>query len=699
MLSNDLFYIFNWWVWILLFGVVSLPITNKLFGKFFGAGYGLSKTIGIIIFGYSVFFLSIIQILPLSRNVLLIFFMLYAAFNYWVFKKDTSLAKNIKKNVKVIAFIEILFTFGLFSWSIIRGYQPDINGLEKFMDFGFINSILKSEYLPPADMWFAGGNINYYWFGHFVTALFTKLSNIPSSVTYNLMIATILGLSLTSAFTISASLLKFLNNKFNLRILFAAGFISAILLNFAGNFHTVFFFGRQKVCNDSLLGTLTITSNLCSSEKANNQYWYPDATRFIGYDPDREDKTIHEFPLYSYVVSDLHAHLLNLPFVLIYLALLINYVNKKTNIILSKELIPLGFTAGIMFITSTWDFGNYLLTTGITLFAFEFRKSGVKIRTILHPVIKFLSIAVMGILFALPFILNFNSITEGFDFVNSHSYLWQLAVLWGLPLILSAIFLAFLAKRYKSLRKMGNSDLFILSIHLASWLLIIIPEIFYVKDIYIASHHRANTMFKLTYQSFVMFYLSGGYIAVRMLTYAKNKTPKVALTVFFAIIFSAVLSYPSFAIKSYYNGLNTYKGLNGTTWLETYHPDLYKVVNWLNKNTDGQVVILEAPGDSYTEYNVVSSYTGLPTVSGWFVHEWLWRGSSEIPQSRVSDITQIYNTSDFDIARSLLQKYDVEYVIVGEFEREKFPELNEEKFNKLGGEIFTSGNTSVYKIK
>ncbi|MBN1169136.1 hypothetical protein JXA63_04570 [Candidatus Woesebacteria bacterium] len=676
MLSRDLFYIFNWWIWLFVFGIVSLPITYKFFGKFVGAGYGLSKTVGLAFFGYAVFFLSIIQILPFKRNTLLIFFLIYAGFNYSLFKKQSSLVKDLRKKFRSVIVTEILFVFGLVFWSIIRGYQPDINGLEKFMDYGFINSILRSEYLPPADMWFAGGNINYYWFGHFITALITKLSNIPSSIAYNIMIATILGLSLSSVFTISATLLKFVDKKLSFRTVFAAGLLSAVLMNFGGNFHTPFYLLKDGIDN----------------------YWYSDATRFIGYNPDREDKTIHEFPLYSYVVSDLHAHLLDLPFVLLYLSLLIFYIRRKERKLVSKNLIPLGFVAGIMFITNTWDFGNYLLTTGFALLIFEFQKQGIKIRTVTYPALRSIVIALSGIVFALPFILNFVSIAEGVKLVNSRSYIWQLLILWGFPLILTATLTVILSKNFKSIKKIKFSDLFVFCLHVASWILIVLPEIFYVKDIYIASHHRANTMFKLTYQAFVMFYLTSGYIAVRAINLAKKSFGKLTIALFFGLVFWTILGYPSIAIKAYYNKLETYHGLDGTTWLSLRRPELGNVVNWFNKNVEGQPVILESPGDSYTEYNVISSYTGLPTVSGWFVHEWLWRGTADIPQARVADIEQIYSTTSPDIARHLLQKYDVKFVIVGEFEREKFTALSEEKFTQLGETVFTSGTTSVYEI-
>jgi len=110
-------------------------------------------------------------------------------------------------------------------------------------------------------------------------------------------------------------------------------------------------------------------------------------------------------------------------------------------------------------------------------------------------------------------------------------------------------------------------------------------------------------------------------------------------------------------------------------------------------------VILEAPGDSYTDFNVISSYTGLATISGWYVHEWLWRGDSSFPQKRVTDINLIYTSEDLAVTQGLLDKYKVEYVIIGTFERQKYPNLNEAKFAQLGKQVFSSGNTKIYQVR
>jgi uncharacterized membrane protein len=672
-MSSDLVYIFVWWFIFLLIGVVNFPLCWLLFKKFFDLGYGLSKTIGILLISYIAYLLAIFKIVPLGNGLFYAILLALAIINFRIIQiNKADFVKSVNRKFKVLVFQEGLFAAGLTFWSIIRGYQPDINGLEKFMDFGFVNSALRTDFLPPPDMWFAGKSINYYWFGHYLTSVVTRMSNIPSAITYNLMLATILGLAMISVFSIVSTLTKKLNLEN--RAIYFAGILSAFLLVFGGNFHTPFYVLKE--------GAAT--------------YWYPDATRFIGYNPDVDDKTIHEFPQYSFVVSDLHAHLIGLSFVLLFLALLLRMVFADGfDIKKVRHLLPIGFLLGVMFTTNAWDLANYSLVMGMITLLYNVKKKGLNFNSILKTGLFVGGVIGVALLTMLPFLMNFESLAEGVKLVHSHSPLWQLSILWGFPGVLTLIF-AYVV--YVRLPKLKKSDLFVIALLISSWILIILPEIIYVKDIYIASHYRANTMFKLTYQAFVMFYTVAGYIVVRTLTSIKASTVRLLASSFFAVILAAVLIYPYFAIKSYYGNLRDYRGLSGETWLISSHPDIYDTVIWLRNNVEGQPVILEAPGDSYTEFDVISSYTGLPTVSGWFVHEWLWRGDASFPQDRVNDITQIYTTTDAAVARTMLNKYAVKYVIVGDMEYQKFPDLSEAKFNQLATLVFSSGNTRVYKL-
>ena len=674
MNALDITYVMGWWLMIFFVGLTSFPLTWKLLGKLFDGGYGVAKIVGIAIPSYLMFLLSTLHILPFSQ--LFIFGVIGVSIiaNVAIYTKERKEIKEaFRKKIKVFLLEELLFAAGLFAWSYVRAHQPEIRGLEKFMDFGFINSILRSEFLPPADMWAAGKSINYYWFGHLMTAVLTKLSGIPGAITYNLMLGTILGLTLTSAFSISSSLLANAFGSQRVRVIIVGGILSAFLLSLGGNFHTpvyVFKNGYEK-------------------------YWYPDATRFIGYNPDTNDKTIHEFPSYSYIVSDLHGHLLDLPVVLAFLALLASFIvfSKENG---EKLLITLGLgvALGIMFMTNTWDFGIYLLFAGVTIAIHNLVKKKLSWDFIFETSRRLLTILVVGLFIALPFIINFSSIAQGVDFVNARTPLWQLAILWGFPALLTFVFLLVFIKE----RKFQESKIFALSALIAAWILIFLPEVIFVKDIYIASHHRANTMFKLTYQGFVIFYLLSGYIITSTILSLKKFFFKLLAVLTSSVVIASILIYPYFGVKSFYGELKNYKGLDGEVWLEKDYPGLYSAILFFRENTSNQPIILEAAGDSYTDFNVISAYSGLPSVSGWFVHEWLWRGAPEFPQVRSNDVSQIYLTQNLEEAKNLLSKYKVSYVVVGTFERQKYPTLNEEKFEKIGRMVFSNSEVNIYQL-
>lgn len=674
-MNQDLLSIFIWWSTFFLVGLISAPATFLLFkDRYLSSAF--VKTVGFAFITFTVFVLSSLKAIPFSG------FYLYLVVGLWIIinltllvKHKDKLLKLFKKSVRVLILQEILFTLGLVGWSYVRAHQPDILGLEKLMDFGFINSILRTKYLPPVDMWFAGKSINYYWFGHLWVAVATKITQIPSYITYNLMLATIMGLSLSGSFAIAAFLLSQLKPKIKIRAIIAAGILSGFALVLAGNFHTAVYVLKE----------------------GKDKYWYPDATRFIGYNPETNDKTIHEFPIYSFVVSDLHPHLINLPYVIMFIGLLAAFMKDFESFGYKKAGL-LGFLLGIFFMANTWDFGNYSLVSGITIFTFNLKNHGFKLKAFIRTALYMGVILISAVLTSLLFITHFESIAQGVALVKTHSPLWQLAILWGFPAVITILYLLSLFREELRYKTIPFSDLFTLSLLFSAWILIILPEIIYVKDIYTASFYRANTMFKLTYQAFVIFYTLCGYVAIRSLIFLKELKLKIPLLSIYVLIFSAVFMYPSFGIKSYYSEFKEYKGLSGNTWLKERYPEIFGVVEWFRVSVSDQPVILEAPGDSYTEFNTISSYSGLPTVSGWFVHEWLWRGDSKFPQERVGDIDQIYQSENIELTKRLLEKYKVKFIIIGPFERQKFHSIKEEKIRSLGRVVYQTPGITVFEI-
>ncbi len=718
----DLSYILRWWFIYLVIGVIFLPFTIFIFKNFFDRGYIFSKILGSAVITYLIFITSELHLFTFeSQNIYFISIILI--FISVVFAKKTNF--NIRDlPIRFLIFEEFLFLITLFFWSSIRNFQPDIHGLEKFMDFGFINSILRTKYLPPIDIWYPPFSINYYYFGHLTTAVLTKMVSIDSKITFNLMVATIFAFCFTAIFSISANLIYLFNflqekklllsRKLKFIMLFT-GILSALLISFGGNLHTIYAFFKAYDVNNPIpfwqLKFLPLTFP--------NQYWYPNATRFIYH-------TIHEFPIYSFVVSDLHGHVLDIPNVLLAIAILLaifirfkNYDNNKIKIA-SKSwrmdtgiLLLVGFLLAILYMTNAWDSLIYLSVFALFIFCFS---KEILIKKIILILLTFLSF----LLFSLPFSIFFQplAIANQVGLVCSpnflihighigplvfepnqcdHSYWWELLILYGFFIFNFLSFIFFITKK-----KQNPIDEFIVFLSMMGFLLIIIPEFFYLKDIY-TTYYRANTMFKLVYQAFIILSLSSGYMIIRIITSFKDysnikKIFSLIFILFEIALLTLVFLYSFFAINGYYGNLETPKGLNGQKYLDILYPDDYKAINWINQNIKGQPIMLEAQGDSYTDYERISTNTGLPTILGWTVHEWLWRGSYDILVPRINDIKTIYETSNINLTKELLQQYNVKYVYIGNLEKQKYPNLNEEKFNEIGTLIYQSSTVKIFEL-
>ena len=101
---------------------------------------------------YAVFALGTLKIIPFSQITLIFLLSIFALFNALLLFRQKK-EKTSSSSLYFIVFEEIVFVVSLLGWAYIRGQEPSIRGLEKFMDFGFINSIIRSAHFPPLDIW------------------------------------------------------------------------------------------------------------------------------------------------------------------------------------------------------------------------------------------------------------------------------------------------------------------------------------------------------------------------------------------------------------------------------------------------------------------------------------------------------------------------------------------------------------------
>jgi len=822
---SDFFLVFQWWSALFLVGVAAYPLTKKIFLDWFDRGYLFSKAVGMAVVTYLIFLFGTIHIVPFTfPSILLCIGVVFAGgilinakcqmrhaksitnLKFTIFNLNSSASRRIKfqisnwKNIQwkyivLVIFEELVFFLALLFWSWVKAHEPNIEGLEKFMDYGFMQSLYNSQYFPAPDMWWAGGSINYYFFGHLVTAVLTKLSGLDLSTTFNLMLATLFALTLTMSFSIGYQLsaishqlsdsLKTESRK--LKALFV-GILTAFLVTLSGNMQTLYAFtkgytgedvvpfwtvlwGIQDIGGISGIWDGTFLGKL---GEGMNRYWYANATRFIPF-------TIHEFPSYSFVVSDIHGHVLAIPFALLAIALLIvvfsqsiqtrstkseapnpkQYQNTKTQNVKHflfgildlrsfvsdfgfrvsdfYHLVFFGFLLGILLMTNALSGPIYgalfVLLVGMqVVLPFLLRKNHDYFELFKQIMIPIDIVGIVAFVTALPFLLHFSSFATGigvncppsflantkigpflFEGVEKcqKSPLWMMTLLWGFFWFTGA---------WLFIKQIWTKDQWDSVIHrilkvFFFWalILIIIPEFFYVKDIYPA-HFRSNTMFKLGYEAFILWSIVSGYVIVHFLFWRKEKSEvrgqKFQTSSFYLrlLFFLLVLPqlflisiYPIFAVRSYFGELRTYKGIYGLGWLEKELPGGFDAIVWFKSTIKDQrstihFSLVEAPGDSYTHYNHVSAFSGIPTVVGWGVHEWLWRGSYDLVGPRVEEVKVIYTSDDQEEVRAILEKYAVRYIIVGSLERKKYPELREDIISQIATPVFESGDTVVYEV-
>lgn len=688
-------YFWDIFLWISLFftiGIINLPFNRLILPGLPDTGWIFSKISGLLIAAYLSWLLGMLKIFPFSNSLILLTIILLLTVNIFI-NRFTKTSWFGGVSLKIVLAEEMLFVAGFILWAFVRSHNPDIHDLEKYMDFGFINSILRSGYFPPKDMWLAGGNINYYYFGHLTAALVIKLLGTRPEVGYNLALALIFALTLTGSFSIGLNIYSDKIKRITL-ISVLSGILTAGLLVFSGNMQVIY-----------------------ALVEGFENYWYPQATRFI-------PNTIHEFPLYSFIVADLHGHLLDVPFVLLtvvffYSNFFAGPYNKIFHFWGGKEkdgndngqephgrknlvkYILTGFLLSALYMTNAADsviyFGFFGLIILLKIFP-SMKKNLLSIRTLWEFVKPLILTGVSYLIFSLPFQLTFKPFAKGINLVNQRSPIDMFLIVWSFSLFFVLSFIVFQLKKSSEQRK---SDLFIPLLAIFSCILILVPEIIYFSDIY-TEQPRTNTMFKFTYQAFILFSIISAYAIISISQKIIQKANVVGiLWLLVSLNLLEIMSlYPYLAISSNYGNISTGKGrsLDGIKYLSVIRPGDYETIKWINENIKGQPVILEAVGESYTDYARISANTGLPTVLGWPVHEWLWRDDVKVTEVRAANVETVYNYFDLETAKRLLADYKVEYVYVGDLERERYPNLNEISLGSLGNLVYHNDSSKLIKV-
>jgi uncharacterized membrane protein len=218
------------------------------------------------------------------------------------------------------------------------------------------------------------------------------------------------------------------------------------------------------------------------------------------------------------------------------------------------------------------------------------------------------------------------------------------------------------------------------------------PEFLYLKDQF---GLRMNTIFKFYFAAWIVWGVAAAYFTALIL--AKEGWGWRAGQLAVLATLSLGLVYTPLAIWTKTNGFKPPFGrtLDGSLYPSYAQEGDREAIAWMNENLPVGVVA-EAVGGSYTYYARVSAHTGFPTVIGWPGHEGQWRGGYGEQGSREQDVRVLYQTSDWEAARFILDHYGIDYVYLGDLERTSYAPVFEQKFDAFMDLVFENGSTKIY---
>jgi YYY domain-containing protein len=357
--------VLGWLVMIEILGLLAFPITFVVCRGLADRGYIFAKALGILFPAWGAWILASLHLVGFSRFSIVFVILCIALMSAVAVRLQwRELFTFLREQKRVILVEEILFLafFGLDLF--IRYGNPDLwhqwFGGEKPMDFAYLNAIVKSTWFPPYDPWFAGGYIDYYYFGQLITATLIRLSGIVPEVAYNLALPMYFALLAMGAFSVVFNLVvrdphtpvipipnsrgvflkpvtvqaDSIGREAGIGSALLFGLLGAFLIAVIGNLGELVLIGQTfaKIGDienrTNVLQKLTGVATGIVRVVVEHQpfdiptnWWYWNASRVI-------PGTINEFPFFTFLYADLHAHLMALPFTLVALGLAVNFATR-----------------------------------------------------------------------------------------------------------------------------------------------------------------------------------------------------------------------------------------------------------------------------------------------------------------------------------------------------------------------------------
>ncbi len=484
---NDIFNRVPLLVWIVmtaLIGLAAAPIGFLVFRFLPDRGFLVSKTLGVLLVGWVSWIAVSVGIGTATRLEALVALAFILAVGWAVaFWQRAEIAEFFIRRRRLVLFEEGLFWVAFLYDVWVRSLNPDLwhptLGGEKPMDLAYLTAAIRSPIYPPYDPWYAGGYLNYYYFGQILVGTLAKISGVVPTTAYNLIVPLLFALTVGGTFTVALGLIRRGDDPPD-RMAIVGGVLASIMVCLLGNIG-----GFSQLAGEisqqsasptqsdlpgvtSLVSFLSGVYAIVLGGRPLNipPDWYWSSTRMLALlDIKGGTGSINEFPYFTFLFADLHAHLIGLPLTLLVLALCVNLLKSRTALLedvvdrvsatlRDKErvrravtlapmtaaaiatLVVTGLAVGSLYPTNSWDYPTYLGLIALALLVpwYASRKRGV--RSLAIRLGAFALIVVLSQLLYRPFSAYFQSFYSGVHPSDEKSEIRWYFVINGLFLVI-----------------------------------------------------------------------------------------------------------------------------------------------------------------------------------------------------------------------------------------------------------------------
>ncbi len=439
--------------------LLALPIGFLLFRPLPDRGYLFSKVLGLLLVALVVWLFASLRWMQFSfASILVALLPLGAVSAGLLLRWRREMVAFVKERWPILLIGELVFLAAFFAFVVVRMANPDLwhpfRGGEKPMDLAYLNAVLRSSYMPPYDPWFSGGFLNYYYWGQFIVAMLVRATGINPDVAYNLAVPLMFALTVAGGFSLVYCLAEATRRRL-------AG---------PGSSRERFTLSWSPVWAGMAGGLfVTVLGNLDGAVQVGHGIWRALARNlpFGEFDfwrssrmmpPDPPGHEITEFPFFTFLFADLHAHLVAIPFTLLVLGLALSVILGATRWRSRRgdvraegswsfgeiaRLAMLGVAVGSLRLINAWDYPTYLIVAVFAVFlAGYYRHGGLALRPLFDSGVKAFFVVAVSFLAFLPFHLTNETFVDGLESTTNRTVLWQFLAIHGLFIFIIGSFFA-----------------------------------------------------------------------------------------------------------------------------------------------------------------------------------------------------------------------------------------------------------------